>query len=605
MKPNRKHTFVLLSILAFALVARLLYLFAYREDPFASHLLHDAGRYHQWASTLASGQPWESGAFYQAPLYPYLVALVYRLTAAEPLGVYVLQLILGVTTIFLVYRVTRRAYDELAGLAAAAIVALYAPLVFFETKLLSVSIAVFLAALLIERMQDADTARRDQGWLIPGIVLGLAALTHAGLLLMGPLGAGWIILDRQRALQKRLLRIASFVLGATLVILPVTIRNHRASGEWILISTNGGITCYQGNNPNAVGVFSTPPGFSGRIEDQQKESRRLAEQETGTTLRDGALSSFYFRKAGAFLVDDPGRAARLFTGKLLLAVANEEQPLEYNPRLDENPFRWLFPTPFALMVALAAIRVFSRRGDPARSRAEMPILLLVLTEATVLVIFYVSGRYRLPVVPGLAALAGCGLVTLWRGFAEKDRRIGVVAAISAAVAVISFAYVPLAHGDLRNQQLAMGHLDRATALWETGHHDDAVDAMRRSLALDPVFAERHLNLAQVLYRLGRIDEAEIAARDAVERDPESLEALFLYGVLCTEQRRLDEAATVFSAVLLGDPTRANAANNLLGVLIQLGRTDEARRLWHDLRGRGVSVDPSLDERMQSLSSTGK
>jgi len=605
VKPNRKHTFVLLSILAFALVARLLYLFAYREDPFASHLLHDAGRYQQWASTLASGQPWETGAFYQAPLYPYLVAWVYRLTAAEPLGVYVLQLILGVTTIFLVYRVTRRAYDELAGLAAAAIVALYAPLVFFETKLLSVSIAVFLAALLIERMQDADTARRDQGWLIPGIVLGLAALTHAGLLLMGPLGAGWIILDRQRALQKRLLRIASFVLGATLVILPVTIRNHRASGEWILISTNGGITCYQGNNPNAVGVFSTPPGFSGRIEDQQKESRRLAEQETGTTLRDGALSSFYFRKAGAFLVDDPGRAARLFTGKLLLAVANEEQPLEYNPRLDENPFRWLFPTPFALMVALAAIRVFSRRGDPARSRAEMPILLLVLTEATVLVIFYVSGRYRLPVVPGLAALAGCGLVTLWRGFAEKDRRIGVVAAISAAVAVISFAYVPLAHGDLRNQQLAMGHLDRATALWETGHHDDAVDAMRRSLALDPVFAERHLNLAQVLYRLGRIDEAEIAARDAVERDPESLEALFLYGVLCTEQRRLDEAATVFSAVLLRDPTRANAANNLLGVLIQLGRTDEARRLWHDLRGRGVSVDPSLDERMQSLSSTGK
>ena len=235
----------------------------------------------------------------------------------------------------------------------------------------------------------------------------------------------------------------------------------------------------------------------------------------------------------------------------------------------------------------------------------MPILLLVLTQATVLVVFYVSGRYRLPVVPGLAALAGFGLVTLWRGFAAKDRRIGVVAAISAAVAVISFAYVPLAHGDLRNQQLAMGHLDRATALWETGHHDDAVDAMRRSLALDPVFAERHLNLAQVLYRLGRIDEAEIAARDAVERDPESLEALFLYGVLCTEQRRLDEAATVFSAVLLRDPTRANAANNLLGVLIQLGRTDEARRLWHDLRGRGVSVDPSLDERMQSLSSTGK
>lgn len=321
-------------------------------------------------------------------------------------------------------------------------------------------------------------------------------------------------------------------------------------------------------------------------------------------MGDGAVSSYFFGKAMAYLSGDLVRAAELITTKFLLTFANEEQPLEYNQRLDFNVVRRLFPLPFAVIVALALVRPFVRRETDSVAQAETPVVLLLVTQLTVLLLFYVSGRYRLPVVPGLAAIAGFSAVSLWRGVARKDRHAGAIAVVAVAVGLFSLAFVPLTRGELRDQQLAMGYIDRAAALWNAGRQDDAVEAMRRSLELDPVFAERHLDLARALYGMGRIEEAEDAAREAIRRDPDSKEALFFYGVLCIEQRRLEEAASVFDDILQRDPTSGNAANNLLGVLIQLDRMDDAVSLWSELRRRGLSIDPALEDLVRA-SSTGE
>jgi len=110
---------------------RVAYLFVYAaRDPLYDHLLHDAKRYHEWASALAAGKPWEAGSFHQAPLYPYLVALAYALVGARPLAVYVIQLLCGLATIFLVWRIGSLARNRRAGLVAGSILALHGVLVF-------------------------------------------------------------------------------------------------------------------------------------------------------------------------------------------------------------------------------------------------------------------------------------------------------------------------------------------------------------------------------------------------------------------------------------------------------------------------------------------
>ena len=82
------------AILVYAVASRVLYLLAWAADPVSGYLLHDARRYDAWARALAGGLVFEPGPFYQAPLYPYFVSLVYRVAGPHPFAVYAVQALL-------------------------------------------------------------------------------------------------------------------------------------------------------------------------------------------------------------------------------------------------------------------------------------------------------------------------------------------------------------------------------------------------------------------------------------------------------------------------------------------------------------------------------
>ena len=78
-------------MLAGAAALRLLHWAAVGRLPFVDQLVLDSAEYDRWARTLAAGDWLGSEPFFQAPLYPYLIGLVYRL-AATPHAVYLLQI---------------------------------------------------------------------------------------------------------------------------------------------------------------------------------------------------------------------------------------------------------------------------------------------------------------------------------------------------------------------------------------------------------------------------------------------------------------------------------------------------------------------------------
>ena len=70
---------LLLAVTLLALVVRLIYIKQISYAPFFDLRLGDADAYHQWAMRIAGGD-WlgrSIGVFYQAPLYPYFLAVVY------------------------------------------------------------------------------------------------------------------------------------------------------------------------------------------------------------------------------------------------------------------------------------------------------------------------------------------------------------------------------------------------------------------------------------------------------------------------------------------------------------------------------------------------
>ena len=77
---------------------------------------------------------------------------------------------------------------------------------------------------------------------------GLASLTAAILASLIPGVAIWLFYWLRK---KAASAVVAFLLGAVLVIAPVTLRNYTIGGDFVLISYNGGVNFYLGNNANA------------------------------------------------------------------------------------------------------------------------------------------------------------------------------------------------------------------------------------------------------------------------------------------------------------------------------------------------------------------
>ena len=84
------------------------------------------------------------------------------------------------------------------------------------------------------------------------------------------------------------------------------------------------------------------------------------------------------------------------------------------------------------------------------------------------------------------------------------------------------------------------HNNLGLALRQSGHLDEAAEALRRAAASSPQDAYGQSNLAGVLKELGRLDEAESLYRDVLRRHPDDAVAHYSLGLVLLLAGRLDE-----------------------------------------------------------------
>jgi len=109
--------------------------------------------------------------------------------------------------------------------------------------------------------------------------------------------------------------------------------------------------------------------------------------------------------------------------------------------------------------------------------------------------------------------------------------------------------------------------------------DEAEEAYKKALSLDPTLSNALTNLGNLEYRRDQVDEAEQYYRRALACDPEQPEALYNLGFLCFERNEVDQAILLFGQALQSDPSFADAHFNLAMALEERGDGASARRHW--------------------------
>jgi tetratricopeptide (TPR) repeat protein len=118
---------------------------------------------------------------------------------------------------------------------------------------------------------------------------------------------------------------------------------------------------------------------------------------------------------------------------------------------------------------------------------------------------------------------------------------------------------------------------------EAAAPDDARDAYRRALELDPRHVDARLNLGRLLQESGRVAEAEAHYRAVLEGEGPTPTAAYNLGTALEDQGRTAEAITAYRAAIAADARFADAHFNLARLYERTGRRAAAIRHFRAYR----------------------
>ena len=598
---SRRELGVAGGLLLLALVVRLVYLGHSADNPFFSAPVVDAHSYIAQARQIAEVSWVGDKPFWQPPLYPYFLALVYAVSGDLFWTPRLIQFLLGAASCALVFGIGRQVFGPRVGFLAGAMACLYGPSIYFAGELLPTALAVFLNLLLLFILLQPG-----QGWgqaLVAGLVQGLAIVAVPNAALLAPCACLWYWKSAEQAARSKLVWCLLFAAATCSVVGTVTARNWVVSGEFIPVSWNGGVNFYLGNHPDYDRLVGIRPG----PEWEALMERPLAAGQVGYAER----SAYFYRQAGDWIASAPGDFVRLLGYKAFLLARGEEIKRNQDAYFART-YSWLmrvllwkihhFAFPFGLLGPLAAVGMVLAW----RHRPEAGLLLLCTgAYSASLLLFFITGRYRLPLVPLLLLFAGYALV--WLVEQRRDRQwrpLGMGLALVVLLGIAANAGLrpadPLAdaeiHFDLGRVQAQRGQyaaavrsfgtavqLDSAylrarhnlgAALAAMKRYDEAEAVYRQALAQAPDDRGLHLNLAALYRATGRYQQAVEHYRRVVAQGADA--AVFLaLGRVYKSMGATERAWEAFEAALSGEKVRAQAANELGLIRVRQGALERA------------------------------
>ena len=386
------------------------------------------------------------------------------------------------------------------------------------------------------------------------------------------------------------------LVGALVMMIPWGIINLRQVDRFHLVTNAGGVNFYFGNRRGADGMFGhdvvtalselsqsnaiiATTTANERYEDlvevwaRQQYAASMRAQNRPVESDPKAISEYWTRRTVDEIKADPGAWLQLVARKCWLTLWNKEVPNNKDFAFLQQEYFWLRVLPVRwvvlLMLAPAGLWAAARFGN----RGSLFILLVYAGIYSVgNIAFFICDRYRYPVWPAMAVLAGGGLLAglemirqrWWRGLLCVLASAGLMAAIS----------LPNWLG-VKLPNFAQDYYFRSSAWYEKGRVVEALEDINRSVELDPLNGGAQQHRGNVLFALNRLEEACRAYEDALKLIPGNSGVWNNLGATLELQGKTVAALGAYRRATQCQPPSPLAFLGIAFIQIRAGQLDDA------------------------------
>lgn len=538
----------------------------------------DPAWYHETAHRIARGD-WGPFPLFRAPLYPALLGLCYRFLGEDLVVARMLNVVFQAITVLVLYWTGRRYMTTAIGLLAAMLFSVNGMAIYFCGEILSTSLEMLMMALCIWSLFALWNNPGIVATAIGGLVFGLAALTRPNFLILFPLPFILLTLavyGRQQTseyeLKKRwtppLLRVLGrsivwFVFMASL-ILPVTYLNYSRGGEFVLIATQGGVNFWIGNNPDTNGIASDLPGYGPFWTDD--DAIGYAEHESGRALKPGEQSNFYYRKGWNYILSHPIDALFSMVRKTALFFNRFELSNNKHIGYFAGLSPWLPPLIYlnlGVLLPLALLGIWVHRYRP-----EVRILgLVTVLFAISVILFFITSRFRMPVIPPLVLLSAAGLTWIVASLVHRPAHASYWPLLLLLPGAVLAWMNPWG---LKDATPGSAYYMEGNAYMKMAQPEQAKSSFKKSLAADGPADMAHVNLGVLIFRDGQLDSAKTHFLAALSANPKNYFALNNLAAIYQTQGDTVRAISTYLDALKLRPQARDPLYNLSSLYRTLG-----------------------------------
>jgi tetratricopeptide (TPR) repeat protein len=543
------------------LIIRLLFLYEMSSNPFSDCLIIDAKTYDDIGQKIAAGEYKRTEAFWQPPLYPYFLGIIYSVFGHSIIAAKIIQAFIGSISCLFIFILARRLFGNKVAIGSWIIASLYGTMIFFDADLLNVNLFIFLELLTILLLTDKRIT--SSNWkIMSGFVFGLAAITIPNILITLPillLYLAYKIYRQKPDLKASVIPAIPYIIGVLLPVGTVCISNYAVSNEFVLISSNGGINFYIGNNSDYDKTVGIRPG--------RYWNKLTAEPQLAGYKTPAQGSEYFFKKSFSWIRENlfdymklTAKKTYLFTGGYEIMRDQEIYPFrQYSVILSSLLWIHGISFPYGMILPLGItgmLLMFVRRKANADSGMSA---LFALIYAVSVIMFFLSARYRLPVVPFFIIFA-CFAVSEFYGLIKQKNYKNAASGFLIFVVLGSAANAK--QPPMQENFNSDAYFDLGVYHQDRGDSSKAEELYRKALKLNPDNFEAANNLAVILLKRNELTGPPMLLKQVLKEFPDDREAMLNLGNMYFQGGNFYDAGYQYLKVLRKYPKMEEVYSNL-------------------------------------------